>query len=210
MSPRVYTSSRDRILDAAEGVILSQGLGRLSVDAVLRASGASKGGFFHHFASKDGLLAALLERLTARVAASLESAVARDPVAHGRALRAQIALAFEMPKEERERLRALVLALVEAAKTSTTVAESARASTRQWIERGVAEGVPVGDVLVAQLALDGYWLGESMGTLALTRGQRRALFESLRALTLPRAKRERRPGAARSAKTRTSRSGGGR
>lgn len=185
MSPRAYPSSRERILDAAEAVILSDGLGRLSVDAVLRAARISKGGFFHHFASKDELLAALLKRLSDRVAASLEDAIARDPVWHGRALRAQIALAFETGKGERERLRALVLALIEAAKTSPSVAASARAATKQWIARGTDEGVPTGAAIVVQLALDGYWLGESMGTLALTREQRRALFESLRALTLP-------------------------
>lgn len=185
MSPRVYSSSRDRILDAAEGVLLAGGVGGTTVDSVLRASGVSKGGFFHHFASKEALLAALLERLSARVALSLENAASRDPVAPGRTLRAQIALAFDMPKTQRERLRALVLALIESAKTSATVAASARASTKQWIACGVAEGVPLGNAVLVQMALDGYWLGTSMGTLALTPSERKALAESLRALTLP-------------------------
>lgn len=56
---------RDRILDAAHGLVLAQGFSATTVDAVLDAAGASKGAFFHHFPSKRSLAQALVERYAA-------------------------------------------------------------------------------------------------------------------------------------------------
>jgi TetR/AcrR family transcriptional repressor of nem operon len=60
--PRDGTATRERILAAAQGLILERGFAGTSVDAVLAAAPASKGAFFHHFASKNDLAQALLER----------------------------------------------------------------------------------------------------------------------------------------------------
>lgn len=54
--------SRERILDAAQDLILSRGFSAMTVDAVCQAAGITKGGFFYHFDSKDTLGKAALER----------------------------------------------------------------------------------------------------------------------------------------------------
>ena len=59
------TANRDRILDAAERLVLERGFAATSVDAVIAKASASKGGFFHHFHSKNELGIALLERYVA-------------------------------------------------------------------------------------------------------------------------------------------------
>jgi TetR/AcrR family transcriptional repressor of nem operon len=59
------TPARDRILDAAHELVLMHGFSATTVDAVLRAAGASKGAFFHHFPSKRALGLALVERYAA-------------------------------------------------------------------------------------------------------------------------------------------------
>jgi AcrR family transcriptional regulator len=189
MSPRVYTSARERILDACERVILRDGLGGLSIDAVIAEAKLSKGGFFHHFASKDELLGAVTERLGGVVVAEIDARAARDREPHGRRLRALIEVAFDMAPARRDRLRALVLAMIEAASSNPTVVAIARADNDQAVARGVAEGVPLGNVLAVQLALDGHWLGESLGTLALAPAARTALRKALIALTLPAPRR---------------------
>jgi TetR/AcrR family transcriptional repressor of nem operon len=63
--PRDGTATRERILDAAQRLVLEHGFAGTSVDAVLAAASATKGGFFHHFPSKDALGRALLERYAA-------------------------------------------------------------------------------------------------------------------------------------------------
>lgn len=52
------TGSRERLLDAALGVIRERGYGSASVDEVCRAAGVTKGAFFHHFKSKEEMAVA--------------------------------------------------------------------------------------------------------------------------------------------------------
>jgi TetR/AcrR family transcriptional regulator, transcriptional repressor for nem operon len=63
--PRDGTATRDRILDAAQHLVLERGFAATSVDAVLARAPATKGAFFHHFPSKNELGRALLERYAA-------------------------------------------------------------------------------------------------------------------------------------------------
>ena len=74
MSPAV--DARERILAAAEPLVLSQGFAATTVDAVLDRAGASKGAFFHHFPSKVDLGRALVDRYAQRDAELLESTMA--------------------------------------------------------------------------------------------------------------------------------------
>ena len=57
---------RDRILDAAEAVILESGGRNFTLDAVAERAGISKGGLVYSFATKDELVRATLERELAR------------------------------------------------------------------------------------------------------------------------------------------------
>src|SRR5688500_14647291 len=54
--------TRERILDAAQALILDHGFGSTTVDAVVNRAGITKGAFFHHFASKADLARALVDR----------------------------------------------------------------------------------------------------------------------------------------------------
>lgn len=54
--------TRERILDAAQDLILDHGFGATTVDAVTGKAGITKGAFFHHFRSKVDLGRALADR----------------------------------------------------------------------------------------------------------------------------------------------------
>lgn len=66
-------SARDRVLDAYETLLIEDGPGSATLDAVAAAAGVSKGGLLYHFASKDALVAGLLDRLRERSAADAEN-----------------------------------------------------------------------------------------------------------------------------------------
>jgi AcrR family transcriptional regulator len=176
---RIYPNARDKILDATERVILRDGPHGASVDAILLESGMSKGGFFHHFPTKTALLLGLFDRLASAVAASAEQSVRDDTGAPAPSLRRQIRLAFDRPPRERECNRALVMALVVGVMESTEVAARARKANRRALATARAEGVDTGTALVIQLALDGYFLGESYKTTKLDGNERAALREAL-------------------------------
>jgi TetR/AcrR family transcriptional regulator, transcriptional repressor for nem operon len=74
--PRDGTVTRERILDAAQRIVLERGFAATSVDAVLAQAPATKGAFFHHFPSKNDLGRALLERYAAADERMLEDFLA--------------------------------------------------------------------------------------------------------------------------------------
>lgn len=74
--PKNGSATKDRILDAAERLVIDNGYAGTSVDAVIAASGTSKGAFFHHFASKLELAQALVTRYAASDIAHLHDALA--------------------------------------------------------------------------------------------------------------------------------------
>ena len=67
--------ARERILDAAQDLVLRHGFSATTVDAILAAAGTSKGAFFHHFPSKATLGRALVERYAAADAELLDQAL---------------------------------------------------------------------------------------------------------------------------------------
>lgn len=74
---RDATTTRLRILDAAQDLVLERGFSATTVDAVIDAAGISKGAFFHHFASKNALGRSMLERYAAADAEILDTFMAR-------------------------------------------------------------------------------------------------------------------------------------
>jgi TetR/AcrR family transcriptional repressor of nem operon len=78
--PKNGAINRERILDAAQHLVIENGFAATSVDQVLRAAGTSKGAFFHHFDSKLDLARALTERYVTADIGQLRAAL--DATAH--------------------------------------------------------------------------------------------------------------------------------
>lgn len=57
--------TRERILDTAQTLVLEKGFSATSLDDIIRATGLTKGAFFHHFRSKGDLARQLVERFAA-------------------------------------------------------------------------------------------------------------------------------------------------
>jgi len=60
--PIAARPARDRLLDAAERVVVESGATHLTLDAVAKSAGVSKGGLLYHFPSKEALLESMLAR----------------------------------------------------------------------------------------------------------------------------------------------------
>ncbi|MFN3888819.1 MAG: TetR/AcrR family transcriptional regulator [Beijerinckiaceae bacterium] len=59
-------ATRERLLAAAEALILEKGYAGATVDDILRATKMTKGAFFHHFRDKADLARAVVERYARR------------------------------------------------------------------------------------------------------------------------------------------------
>lgn len=66
-------TTRDRLLDAFETLLVSSGSRAATLDAVAAEADVSKGGLLYHFHSKDDLVEAMLDRLREQGAADVET-----------------------------------------------------------------------------------------------------------------------------------------
>jgi AcrR family transcriptional regulator len=66
--------TRNRILDAALETFARSGYDAASVSEICRQAGVTKGGFYHHFSSKQALFLELLERWLGEIDDQLEAA----------------------------------------------------------------------------------------------------------------------------------------
>lgn len=70
-------SSRERILVAAEDIILRKGYSSTSIEEIIDSAAITKGGFFYHFDSKIDLAEALIERYLVADAEIFDELLAR-------------------------------------------------------------------------------------------------------------------------------------
>lgn len=91
------SETRERILDAAAGVVRERGLARATTKEIARAAGLSEAALYRHFRDKVDLFVQVLnERLPGLIAAmkDLPARVGRAPVASTLEEIARVALAF--------------------------------------------------------------------------------------------------------------------
>lgn len=104
---------RDELLDSAQSLFFEKGYETTTVNDLIRHAGLSKGGFYHHFASKDDILEALATRL-ARQSVDQLADVLEDPELDALArLNAFLGHARRLKKEQAPRLRALFAVIFE-------------------------------------------------------------------------------------------------
>lgn len=81
---------RRALLDAATQILVTRGAAALTIQAVAEAAGVTKGGLFHHFASKQALIAALHKDLFDKLDEQIDAIMEKDPVPEGSFTRAYI------------------------------------------------------------------------------------------------------------------------
>jgi AcrR family transcriptional regulator len=87
---RAAPDARARVLDAAVDLFAERGYDGTSVTQVISRAGVAKGGFYHHFASKEALLYEVYGDLISRQLANMDAILA-DRLPPAETLRALIA-----------------------------------------------------------------------------------------------------------------------
>lgn len=178
---------RDRLLNAAEQVVARDGVGNLSLEAVAREAGVSKGGLLYHFPSKSALVTAVVERLGERCAVDQDEAFAQDLRGVGAFTRAYLTARAEPPDPHDEPIHTALLA---AAGTDPQYLDPIRKRFAEWQARLESDGIDPALAMIVRLAVDGMCLCNLLG-LPVPQGQlRRRVLDELIAMTLPPATSE--------------------
>ncbi|MCJ2083718.1 TetR/AcrR family transcriptional regulator [Methylobacterium sp. J-090] len=145
---------RRTLLDCAARLALEQGLAAVTVQAVCEAAGVTKGGLFHHFASKQALIDAVVAELLEKLDADIEAAMATDPQPWGRFTRAYVTVTLDdLMLNQSSQWTALYI--------SSLTEPSLRRVTAAWFAKFVERHRATDDdptLEIVRLAADGVWL----------------------------------------------------
>jgi AcrR family transcriptional regulator len=150
---RPPTDVRERALAAAIAIASRDGAGSMSIDAVAREAGVSKGGVLHHFPSKEALVLEVVRLLTAQFEAAVEAEAERDLEPVGRYVRAFLR-ALTDPN-----LAIVGRAMLSAVAHDLSLLEPMRGSYRRCQQRIARDGLDPVTAYQCILVADALWYG---------------------------------------------------
>src|SRR5580704_15178811 len=171
---------RDRILDAAESVILESGGRNFTLDAVAARAGISKGGLVYSFATKDGLVRAALEREVTRFQEAVGRRLGGKPISPFELVLAHIEEALDEDDAATRKAAFLVTALVHA----PDMMEPARRYYRALLDPLLSDSGDAQDVRHALLAVEGLFLLRGLGFVEFSAEEHRSVLMHARDIVI--------------------------
>lgn len=178
--------TRRRLLDAAEAIVLRAGPDRLTLDAVAREAGVSKGGVLYHFGTKDALIGAMVARLYEGWERDIEREVAAARDEPGRWTRAYVRATVKPPPGEVEPAPEVGAAILAAIANDPALLEPLRERFRAWQAALAGDGIDPALATLVRLAADGLILADLLGLAPPTGELRERVLARLLAVTDPR------------------------
>lgn len=167
-------ASQEMILAAAERVVAARGAAHLTIDAVAREAGISKGGLLYNFPSKQALLRAMVGTAVNRYKTAAERARAQIGESANAGVRTRLSVSMNEVVDQRAGL-----AILAAAAEDPSLLESMRTligEIKADIEQTADD--PVGAFIV-WLAADALMLWDRLGIAPFDQQMRAAIEERL-------------------------------
>jgi len=177
------TSSRDRILNAAQQRLLALGPAGLVLDAIARDAGVSKGGLLYHFSTKDELIGGLCARMLSHFDERLASEYEDDPEPTGAWTRSYLASTVTEEGKPADDSAQLMAGLLATLGRDSEHLEAVRQRFGLWQERFAADGIDPTRATLVRLAADGLWLSALLGLPQLDDRESREVISALRRMT---------------------------
>ena len=164
--------------------MLELGAAGLTLAAVAAEAAFSKGGLLYHFATKEELLMAMVDRLIEVTEERIQAHRTTDtePGSWARGYIRACAVDDVLANDPTGRLG---VALLAAGATRPDLTEGLRARQATWRERLHEDGIDPANAQIARLATDGLWLSDIFGLAVLSEDERPGVIERLEALTRP-------------------------
>ena len=178
MAGRPRSIDRDKVLDAAEALVIAEGASALSFDAVAKAAGITKGGVQYAFGTRDNLIRSMIARWEEAFDADVVRRTGPDPSAQA-LIRGHLAAMRDAEAADHSRAAVAVTALLQH--------PDQLAETRDWYAArfGKLDLSKQDDRRLATtfLAAEGAFLLKAFGLLSLPDAQWKALFDDMLSAT---------------------------
>lgn len=178
MTERAEISRREEILRSAGRVVEEEGVSGLTLEAVAREAGVSKGGLLYHFPSKDALIRGMIRRYVDGFGREIQRELGGKG-GDGRWVRAYARASFA----EDPRQLDVSAGLLAAVASDTELLDPLRKSYRDWQRRVERDGLDPALATAVRLAADGLWFAELLGLAPPGRELRERLLRALLSLS---------------------------
>ncbi len=169
----------DKLLDAAQTVVLQGGAASITLDAVAAEAGVSKGGLLHHFPSKEKLIEAMVVRIVAEWRQDVMDAIEAQPHGPGRVARAFLAMSFEDHPDFADCVRRSTVVLLTALTANPKLVQPLRDVYRELETLIANDGLKPGYGEAVLSAIDGLWFSKIFGTREVSAERSAAIRASL-------------------------------
>ena len=147
------SETKKKIIAAAATVVKEKGAACLTLDAVAKQAGVSKGGLLYHYPNKSALLAAMVEHLNNSFERAVEERVIETKASW---LEAYVAMSFD-PRHSQVAESAGMLAAIA---NDLSLLEPLSERYKDWQQQVEASGIEPNLATIARLAADGLWFTE--------------------------------------------------
>ncbi len=168
-------NAREKIIDAAESVVIEVGSHHLTLDAVAAKAGVSKGGLIYHFPNKEALLDAMVSRRFVRTEENRRNRRILLGDGQGTSLVAYVLSSLEHDGKTRKLSAALLAAVAHNPKHLLPY----RKEYRRLLEEFNREGISMEKAATVMLAVDGLRFIELLSLSPFTEKERSAVIEEI-------------------------------
>ena len=144
------------ILNAASRIVSEKGIFNLTLEAVAKEAGFSKGGLLYHYPSKEALVEGMVEHLTQSYDQKIAEKAQSDPQEMGRWLRAYVDVTFNDTYKNKD----MNYGLMAAKAVNEELLDPIRELYVKWQSAIENEGIDPIEATIIRLATDGMWLAE--------------------------------------------------
>ncbi len=176
------SSTKSRIIEAAEDVVLRHGVTHLTLDAAAAQAGLSKGGVLYHFPTRDSLVAGMVDKIIEEFDRDVDRLLVHDQAA-GCFTRAYIRATLAPSSLRPDREDRVGAALIAAAAAEPALLVPLQQAAGRWQQRIELDGIDPVVATVIRLAVDGLWMCDLFGMAPPSASRRSELGELLAQMT---------------------------
>ncbi|MBP1311866.1 AcrR family transcriptional regulator [Paenibacillus sp. 1182] len=176
MNTTKKTLKRELILKAASIIVHEEGVEKLTLEAVAKKAGISKGGLLYHFPNKDELILGMVEQLSTSFVSEFNERAENDMHSKGRWTRAYMNTSFSGDRNASDLYTALSAAQFTNPQMLKLLQDEYE-NIQNKIENDELD--PIRSTIV-RLAIDGLWFAEMFGLAPPDEEMRQKMMEELK------------------------------
>lgn len=155
------STTKSEIIASANKLVQEHGTGSMTLEAVAKEAGVSKGGLLYHFANKDALIQGMIEHALEQFEQDVDRLAGTLPEQDGRWLKAFVTVTLEARPEHHPGSSILA-----AAASNTALLQPLGEYFGRWHDRAVQDGCDPAVATVVRLASDGIWFADMFTSTA--------------------------------------------